>query len=188
VIQSTDQEQCDDANCDECDPLHPQRPVPGDSCNNMCGGLICKDPAKIKLTSGLDVLTFHAQMIPFEGAPIDFAGAFAIGLTTDEGLVFEQDLPAGVVEADGRNARYRNPAAKKNGGIFKLKAVRTSANTYKVIVTAYGDLSGVQPDVQGDTQVDIVTTVTVSGREWTLHGLWSQLRSGWRFDGNTVLP
>jgi hypothetical protein len=154
----------------------------------MCGGLICKDPAKIKITDGLDVLTFHAQMIPFEGDPIDFSQPFSIGLTTDQGLVFVEGLPAGAVDVSSGHARYRNAAAKKTGGIFKLKAVRTSYGSYKAIVTAYGDLSHVQPDMAGDTEVDIVTAVNVGSREWTLHGLWSRLRTGWRFDGSTVLP
>lgn len=42
IIQAP--ETCDDGNSNECDPVHPQKPFPGDSCNNECGGLFCKDP------------------------------------------------------------------------------------------------------------------------------------------------
>lgn len=70
--------------------------------------------------------------------------------------------------------RYKNLAAKQNGGIYLPKARRKSADTLTVSITSYGDLS--------QASSDMVTHITVGGRDWTVHGIWRQLRSGWAFD------
>ncbi len=94
VKQANDGEQCDDGNSTECDPVHPQKPLNGDSCNNQCAGLICKDPSKIRLaTSGLDRFKSHGIVVPIDGQPIGFSsGDVTVTLTTDAGEIFSSSL------------------------------------------------------------------------------------------------
>jgi len=179
VIQSADGESCDDGNNLECDPTHPQKAL--DACNNACAGLFCKDPARITLRDGLDVLQFHGRMVPIDGRAMDFGSSdVSISLTTAQDRVFEASVPAGAIEGRTRTFRYRHAAAKQDGGIYKLRTVLGGDGTYRVTVTAYGDLGGA---VAG-----MVTHMTIGGREWTVHGLWSRTGSGWVFNGRNLLP
>lgn len=181
VVQSGNGEQCDDGNCAECDPVHPQKAL--DGCSNTCEGILsCKDPARVTLTTGLDVLKFHGRMVPIEGGPIDFRdNEFSFSLTTAHNLVFEASVPAGAIKAlvSSGNFTYRNAAAKQGGGIYKLRAILTRNGTYRVSVTSYGDLSG--------ATADMVTHANLGSQAWTVHGLWSQTGTGWLFDGSHLL-
>jgi hypothetical protein len=168
-------EQCDDGNSDECDPLHPQKPVPGDSCNNMCAGLICKDPSKIRITTGQDLFKSHGVIVPMAGEAIDFSGGdVSISLTNTSGTIFTTSLPTGAVGAlTNGGFKYKNRDAKLNGGIYQLKARPTSIGTFKLTVISYGDLS--------QASADMVTHINVAGREWTVRGAWRQTGTGWVF-------
>jgi hypothetical protein len=169
-------ESCDDANSDQCDPVHPQKPIAGDACNNQCAGLICRDPSSVKVTSGLDVFKAHGVLIPLNGGDaIDFdLHALVIALTTDAGTVFETSLPAGRIEKQKNGSfKYRDVAARTAGGLYKLKAVRTHADTYKLTVIAYGEVVGAGPEM--------VTRVGVGDREWTVRAVWKQRGSMWKF-------
>jgi hypothetical protein len=167
-------ESCDDGNSDECDPIHPQKPVFGDSCNNNCAGLICKDPSTIKLTSGLDVFKAHGVLVPIDAGLIDFNGnVVAVGLRTAQGTIFEATVPAGAIEAKGKGFKYRNDGARTTGGIYKLAAVGTHDGTYKVTVISYGEIVGAEPTM--------TTYFAVGGQEWTVHASWRQRGSGWKF-------
>lgn len=179
VTQSGDGETCDDGNSAECDPAHPQRPAPGDSCNNICGGLICRDPSRIKLTNGLDVFKSHGVLVPVDGQSIDFsAGEVAIALTTAEGVIFATTLPSGSVAALSNGGfKYRDKGAKLHGGVHVLVAKPTKDGTLKLTVVSYGDI--------GQPATDMVTHLTVAGREWTVRGLWRQAGSGWVFQHAT---
>lgn len=181
MIQSGNGEQCDDGNCGECDPVHPQKAL--DGCSNTCQGIMsCKDPARITLTTGLDVLQFHGRMVPIEGGTMDFASnEVSFSLTTAQDLIFEASLPAGAIKAltSSGNFTYRNRAAKQDGGIYKLRAILMNDGSYRVTVTAYGDLTG--------AAADMVTHATIGGQEWTVHGLWSRTGSGWAFDGRHLI-
>jgi hypothetical protein len=181
VVQGADGESCDDGNSDECDPTKPQKPL--DNCNNLCGGLNCKDPSRIKLGSGLDVFRTHSRMVPIEGGAIDFGGSdFSMSLTAVQNpvAIFEtRSLPAGAIEArSSKTFQYKNKAAKLDGGIYRLKASLTRDVTYNVSVVAYGNL-------RGDAAADMVTSMTVGGQEWTVRGLWRQTTGGWVFDGRS---
>jgi hypothetical protein len=167
-------ESCDDGNSLQCDPVHPQKPVQGDTCNNQCAGLICKDPSTIKVTSGLDVFKAHGVLVPMDADPINFSGnTVAVGLRTDQGTIFEASVPAGAIEPKGKSFKYRNNDARQTGGIYKLAAIGTHDGTYKVTVTAYGEIVGAGPDM--------TTYFAVGDRQWTVHASWKARGSGWKF-------
>jgi len=172
-----DSETCDDGNNLECSPTQPQKPL--DDCNNMCAGLYCRDPSRIKRSRGaLDIFKTHGRMVPIGGGAIDFGGSdVSLSLTTAQGkLLFETSLPAGAIETrSSKSFKYNNRAAKYDGGIYRLRARLTRDGTYNVIASAYGAL--------GDSGGDMVIHVTVGGREWTVRGLWRQTPRGWVFDG-----
>jgi hypothetical protein len=171
-------ESCDDGNSAQCDPVHPQKPVQGDSCNNQCAGLICKDPSTIKITTGNDLFKAHGVLIPMDGGTIDFAtNEVSISLTSDQGaIIFETSVPAGEIEERSNGSfRYGKPEARENGGIYKLVVIRTPDGRYKVTVTSYGEIAG------ADTIM--VTHIKVGDREWTVRADWKELGSRWVFLG-----
>jgi hypothetical protein len=174
-ITQTPRESCDDGNSAQCDPVHPQKPVQGDSCNNQCAGLICKDPSTLKITSGLDVLKAHGVLIPMGNGEIDFRNnEVTIRLSSDQGTVFTQSVAAGLIEARSNGGfKYRNSPAKESGGVYKLVATRTHDGTYKVTVTSYGE--GNQPGP------DMVTHIRVGDVEWNIRATWRQRGSSWKF-------
>ena len=189
VVQMSDGEQCDDGNSAECDPAHPQKPAPGDSCNNMCAGLICKDPSKIKLTNGIDMFKSHGVIVPLAGQPIDFSGGLVtISLSTvvtppersarstATNVIFSTSLPPGasVFALANGGFKYKNRDAKVNGGIYQLKASPTNDGTFKLTIICFGDLN--------QASADMITTITVDGKEWTVHGTWRQTGKGWVFE------
>jgi hypothetical protein len=179
VVQAGDSEQCDDGNCGECDPAHPQKPLPGDTCNNMCTGLFCKDPSKIRLTHALDSFKSHGVIVPFEGEAVAFDGGVSVSLTANGSVIFETSLPAGAVQPMTSGAfKYWNLAAKRDGGVYRLRATPTRDGTYKVTIVAYGDL--------GDASADMVTHITAGDREWSVHGIWRETSSGWVFVRSTT--
>ena len=161
-------EECDDGNQLECDPVHPQRPL--DECNNTCRGLICKDPARIKLGPELDLLKFHGRLVPIDGGTIDFSRV-GISLTTRSKIVFAATLPAGFIAAQPGGAfQYKRSAAKFDGGVLSLKATPRKG-VYNVSIVAYGKLR--------NAAEDMVTRVSVGDREWTLQGRWRRTSRGW---------
>lgn len=173
VVQASAGETCDDGNCAECDPLRPQRPL--DGCNNSCAGNICRDPSRIKLMDGLDVLHFHGRLAPLDDARgITLAGNdVTIGLRIGEDSIFEAMLrPEGTAAQQRRRFRYKNPAARQEGGIYKL-FVRQTGRTYTVTATVYGDLSAAAPDM--------IAEVTVGGKRWSVHGTWQPTPTGYVF-------
>jgi hypothetical protein len=175
-ITQAPRESCDDANTAQCDPVHPQKPVQGDTCTNQCTGLICKDPSTIKLTDGLDIVKAHGVLVPVENGLIDFrANDVSVSLTAEWGTVFYVQVPAGSIEKrDNGSFRYVNKAARESGGVYKLVAQRSnSIGTYKVTVVAYGDV--------GQPGTDMTTHIGVGDLEWTVHALWRQRGSGWKF-------
>jgi hypothetical protein len=184
-------EACDDGNRDECDPVHPQKPLNGDTCNNQCKGLICKDPSKIRLSSThLDQFKAHGVLVPMAGTSTDFStGEVSIALTLPATtppdrayagrLVFETSLPSGAVGARTNGGfKYKNRDAKTTGGIYSLTATPTNDGTFKLTILSYGDLSA--------AEADMITHITVSGVQWSVHGLWRQTKTGWVF--KTALP
>ncbi|MEO6025747.1 MAG: hypothetical protein ABIR79_02630 [Candidatus Binatia bacterium] len=179
-------EACDDGNQFECDPVHPQKPFNGDSCNNACQGLICKDPSKIRLSpTGLDQFKAHGVLVPMAGTPTNFStGEVSVALSlpvpqqpdraATGHLVFEASLPAGAVGARSNGGfKYKNRDAKQNGGIYSLTASPTNDGTFKLTILSYGDLS--------TAEADMITHITVSGVQWSVHGLWRQVKTGWVF-------
>lgn len=161
-------EECDDGNQLECDPVHPQRPL--DQCNNSCRGLVCRDPARLKTSDGFDMMKFHGRLVPLDGSSIDFA-SFAIELTTRDKSVFAARLPTGAIRASANGGfRYKSAAAAKDSGVLMLKATPRDG-VYDVRAVAYGELRGASEEM--------VTRVTVGGREWTLHGRWRRTARGW---------
>jgi cysteine-rich repeat protein len=179
-------ESCDDGNQLGCDPLHPSRPVKGDSCSNSCQGLICKDPSKIRLVDrGLDQFKAHGVLVPMANAPINFSnGHVSLALTTPPAtppeqsgagaLVFETSLPPGAVGARSNGGfKYKNLDAKQNGGIYQLTATPTNYGTFKVTIISYGNLSAAESDM--------ITHIWVGGVQWTVHALWRQTNTGWVF-------
>lgn len=169
VVQSSDQETCDDGNTvGGCRLDKPQKPL--DDCLNSCRLPICDDPSRIKLTSGLDALAFHGRLIA--PSAIDFASEhFVVQLSTPDGTVLYRDsLLAGTIPATTPTAwKFRNKAAKQSGGIYALK-VRGKDGYYVFTMQAYGDASAAVADMR--------TQVFVGGTEWALRGVWNELPGG----------
>ena len=166
TLQAQDGETCDDGNkvqgCIKNDSF------PVDACRNDCKQHICRDPTKAILQQYIDGFTFHGRLT---GGLLDFSGAnFAVELRKPSGdVIYRTSLPAGSLEGYGSVAggryRYTNRAAKKTGGIAKMK-VRRNGDAYRTTVHAYGNLLGVQ--------TDMMTRVHAGGTEWSLHGTWQK--------------
>ncbi|MCC6847014.1 MAG: hypothetical protein IT294_00835 [Deltaproteobacteria bacterium] len=174
-------ESCDDGNIFECDPIHPQKPYNGDTCNNMCQGLICKDPSNIRYgkSGGLDQFKAHGILVPMSESPVDFGLGVSVSLTTvgapGGGAIFSTSLPAGVlVPRSNGGYKYKNRDAKLNGGIYQLSAKRSSIGTYKVTIVAYGMVDGAQEEM--------ITHIGIGDVKWTVRAVWRQAHNGWVFD------
>jgi hypothetical protein len=167
-------ETCDDGNTLQCNPIHPQQEL--DDCNNQCAINICDDPARIAVRDdGIDVLRLHGILVAPGGEPIGLTGNFAISLTTMQGTVFETSVPAEALEIRANGTfKYKNASAKTEGGIYALRAVRDrKTGNYKMTAIAYGEVTA--------PMSNMVTHVTVGGREWSVRGLWRDYGKRWVF-------
>ena len=175
VTQTQVGEACDDGNKIEGCIKNDSFPV--DPCRNDCTLHICRDPTKAVFAAAIDKFTFHGRLT--SGSAVDFTdGHFLVELTTPSGQVlFRKSLAAGAIlsvnpRVPGRY-RYVNRAAKKAGGISKVK-VRRNGDAYRTTVEGYGNLLGVQEHM--------VTHVRTGATRWLIKGDWEQRGPRlWRF-------
>jgi hypothetical protein len=143
----------------------------------------CKHPClnKIRVVPGprLDILELHARILPNDAIDPSSEG-FTVELTDDMGdVIFTATLaPSDFrVTNGGKKFTYRNAAARKTGGLFRVQigARKDASEGYRVDVLAYGDLSGV-------TSPNITTFVGVGNRGFFDNSVWTPRRYGWSVD------
>jgi hypothetical protein len=118
----------------------------------------------------------HGWIMPVP--PADTVDPHADGFTvelTDTGgaVIFRSSLDRGLILPRGSGFRYTDAAARKSGGIGKLRILQ-HGEEFVVALKAYGDTSAA---------TDHMTLhVFVGSQEWTLSGRWVQSSRGWTLD------
>lgn len=143
----------------------------------------CKHPCpnKLRFDAGprLDSLEIHARVVPLSS--IDPANeTFAIELTDANGdTVFRGTLAAGDLRDTngGKRALYRNPAAKRTGGLYSVLIAprRDAIEGYRVDIRAYGDFMRPASDV-------ITTFIAIGNDPFFDTSTWSPREDGWVVD------
>jgi hypothetical protein len=112
---------------------------------------------------------------------VDFVGeGIEITITAGEDMVFRTVLAPNSVQARSASAfKMSQRAARTGGGVAVLKVKRV-VDGYRFTVKAYGALR--------KARADMIVHVTVGGRTWSSHGLWSQINGGWRLTDDALLP
>lgn len=170
-------ETCDDANTvSGCDPQRPK--IQLDPCQNNCTAPICEDPSKLKFLPSLDSFDAHGRILPVGGVgEIDPVGqTFRVQLTrVDDGLeLLSVTLPPGAVTGQAPRFKYKDKAAKLNGGIYKLQILKRPDH-YRLTVRAYANVNA------ADVESHLLIHWFVGSDEWTQAGYWEALGTkGWR--------
>ena len=143
----------------------------------------CKHPCpnKLRFDAGprLDSLEIHARVVPVSS--IDPANeTFAIELTDANGdTVFRGTLAAGDLRDTngGHRTLYRNPAAKRTGGLYSVLITprRDAIEGFRVDIRAYGDF--VRP-----VSDDITTFIAIGNDPFFDTRAWSPREDGWMVD------
>ena len=143
----------------------------------------CKHPCpnKLRFDAGprLDSLEIHARVVPLSS--IDPANeTFAIELTDANGdTVFRGTLAAGDLRDTngGHRTLYRNPAAKRTGGLYSVLITprRDAIEGFRVDIRAYGDF--VRP-----VSDDITTFIAIGNDPFFDTRAWSPREDGWMVD------
>jgi hypothetical protein len=144
-----------------------------------------KDPTMIRYgrAGGLDMIRGHAKL---EMAPTDLAATPVSVLLTDlRGAIYSDGLPAGALSGDagGRIFRFRNAAARTEGGMYAVKIKRNRDGvTYTFSFTSYGDLSAATDEnMRLHFYVGTDDAAASDGRIFvTLDAPWRQTPNGWR--------
>ncbi len=137
-------------------------------------------PAELKFGTAhgqLDSLTFHARIAP--ASAIDPATeVVTVGLQNLDGTIAGETLPAGTIGARQNGLYvYRNPQARKTGGIasFKLRPRRDPLGGYRVDIVMYGDYSIA-------TLPTMSTVILVGDDLFNNIGTWTQTKKGWIYE------
>lgn len=139
---------------------------------------ICQHVCLSKLqpkARGLDrqLLQFATLPIP----PIDPTTApFRVTISTANGVVYDQSIPAGAIQASKSGWLYRNRDAAKLGGFAQVRLYRGVKNgnpdVFRVAVKSFGEMVNLGPDV-------ITVQVEMGGRTFVSTSTWDLLKTGW---------
>ena len=234
IAQGSGGEICDDGNSvSGCRPDRPQQAL--DACLDDCRFPICEDPSRIQLFPDQnDVVQVHGRLIAptaveFEDGELRVRIArqvcthdTTVGCDSDAqcdalssgstctpndpaSTVFEQAVTGSAIDGNGKRWRYKNPAAKTDGGIYLVKITAktkkkicgggsnagarctTAADCpqgdclgyYVLKLKAYGTATGAVSDMQ--------TVITGGGYAWAVRGIWQEFPKGWRLYKKSVL-
>lgn len=143
----------------------------------------CKHPCpnRIKLADAprLDALELHARVVPLSS--IDPANeTFAFELTDVNGdTIFVATLAAGDLRDTngGKRTLYRNPAAKRTGGLYSVLITprHDASEGYRVDIRAYGDFTPPATD-------DITTFIAIGNDPFFDSRAWTKRQDGWAVD------
>lgn len=146
-----------------------------------CLGLVRARPhlrgAELRFRPALDVLQLHLQVSP--ATPISpTAEVNGVVLSNLNGVVVNASLPPGsLTSPNGKRFRYRNPAARKLGGIGRFHVILRPNGSYRVDVDLYGDFSAA-------TLPDMTLQLTLGDDSFSNFSTWVQVGNGW----NMVTP
>jgi hypothetical protein len=144
------------------------------ACNPNCTGRIARDPASIVFNvrrTEIDRLSVNGLITP--PLPIDpSAGVVGVRLTNINGIIYEAELPAGAMVPFNRKHKFRNRAAKTEGG-FADFSFHPHREGYRIKLTAYGDLSAA-------TLADMTVEVYFGGSQFLHSATWDKTKRGWR--------
>lgn len=143
----------------------------------------CKHPCpnKLRFDAGprLDSVEIHARVVPLTS--IDPAGeTFAFELTDVNGnTIFGATLAAGDLRDTngGKRTLYRNPAAKKTGGLYSVLITprHDAIEGFRVDIRAYGNFTPPATDV-------ITTFIAIGNDPFFDTRTWSPRHDGWSVD------
>ena len=142
----------------------------------------CKHPCPNKITfesaPHLDSLELHARITPM--VSIDPATQpFTVSLSNANGTIFTATLNPGdfKVTNGGKRFIFRNLAARKTGGLFRVQIAERhdGPGGYRVDVLAYGDLSAA-------TLPDMTTIIAVGPNGFFDNSPWDPRNHGWSHD------
>jgi hypothetical protein len=161
-------------------PLPPHRAVAQEIPGGITRPCVHPCPSVIQLVRDprLDQLTLHARVVP--GTSIDPAfETFTVDLSNANGTIFSATLNPGEMRelAGGKRVVYRNPAARRAGGISRVQITQRNdaPGGYRVDVVAHGDLSS--------ATLDEMTVFLLLGDDGFFDtSTWSPRRSGWAHD------
>ena len=148
---------CEDPECPVCPP-------------------ITKDPAILSFRpNGLDTLKIQGGMtIPNGGTINPLQARLGFLFDNPNTVLLRQLLPPGSLAGGGNSFKYRNTAAKTNGGIYILQ-LKLKQGIYHVLVRAYGHLQAATVPTMG---VQIIFGDTVFATKAT----WMKTTHGWKFE------
>ena len=109
--------------------------------------------------------------------PLDPTTApFRVTISTANGIVYDQSIPAGAIQASKRDWIYRNRDAAKLGGFSQVRIYRGVKNgnpdVFRVAVKSFGEMANLGPDL-------ITVQVEMGGRTFVSTSTWELLRTGW---------
>ena len=148
---------CEDPECPVCPP-------------------ITKDPAILSFRpNGLDTLKIQGGMtIPNGGTINPLQARLGFLFDNPNTVLLRQLLPPGSLAGGGNSFKYRNTAAKTNGGIYILQ-LKLKQGIYHVLVRAYGHFEAATVPTMG---VQIIFGDTVFATKAT----WMKTTHGWKFE------
>jgi hypothetical protein len=142
-----------------------------------------KDPTDIRFGSGLDRLRSKAIL---EMVPVDLCTVgVGVLVTNPHGEVFREAVHGSQLNpcATGRIFRYRNLAARENGGLYSLKLKKRNGDTaYSFSSISYGDLSATKGTPEEDETLKKMRVQFYVGDKVfiTIEGDWKRTPTGWR--------
>ena len=137
-------------------------------------------PSRIQLVRDprLDQLTLHARVLPQTSIDPAFE-TFTIELANANGTLFTATLNPGQMRglAGGGRVVYRNPAARRAGGVSRVQIAqrKDGPGGYRVDVVAHGDLSAA-------TLAEMTVFLAIGDDGFFDTSTWNPRPSGWSHD------
>ncbi len=160
--------------------------VPNRSCNANCTGRIARDPATITFNvrrTTIDRLQVNGLITP----PLDIdATMIPIGvrLSNANGLIYENELPAGSMILHGRKQKFKNRFAKDEGGFAEFQLYPHREDSYRMKLITYGDLSLADPSLN---LPEMTVEVYFGSQQFVHTAVWKRTKNGWRDTGHEEL-
>jgi len=172
-VAETGTDQCSNMVDDDCDLLVD---CADPDCNTTPPCPIAKkDPTDIRFLPGLDRLRAKAvlKMTPVDLSSVDVG----ILLSNPSTVLYQVEMPGSALasSASGKLFRYRNPAARTDGGLYSLKVKKQSGNDgYAFSSTSFADLSAaMDPRMRVQFYIGDVVFITIDNP-------WKQSPNGWK--------
>jgi hypothetical protein len=154
--------------------------VPNRACNPNCTGRIARDPASIVFNVGrTDIDRLHVNGLIMPPTTIDpSVNVVGVRLSNGLGVIHEAELGVGAMTAVGRKHKFRNRAAKIDGGLSDFQFF-PHRDGYRFKLSTFGDLSAA-------TTAEMTIEVYFGGQQFVHSATWIKTKRGWRENGKVV--